>query len=147
MSRMTIIINTIRDDCHGLVKVDDLLELLKAKDIYLSRRNLLTVYVKNTLHIHKENRKRDLLHYVSKPLLPEKYDNLYYGFSFAECVEDVYFLFVKEYKYFPSLEQFKIYFDNEEYTFLFDWKTRNNFHSITKKMTRILAECSFLERG
>ena len=147
MSRMTIIINTIRDDCHGLVKVDDLLELLKAKDIYLSRRNLLTVYVKNTLHIHKENRKRDLLHYVSKPLLPEKYDNLYYGFSFAECVEDVYFLFVKENKYFPSLEQFKIYFDENKYTFLFDWKTRNNFHSITKKMTRILAECSFLERG
>ncbi len=141
MSNLQIVIDTLRYDLLGASTIPLLLKKLSSKGINLTKRQLLVRYVKKTLHILKKERKKDNLLYIESPELPLKYDDLIYGFSQPKDMGDLYFLFFHSEKYFPSLDEFKRWYDERGYNFLFDWGNRGNFHGVKCRIISMLREC------
>lgn len=144
MTNLQIIIDTLHIDLLGATTVGILLKKLSDKGINLTKRQLLTCYVRKTLRINKPEKKKDILLYVDKPKLPEKYSDLTYNFRVPEDMEDLFFLFVFHEKYIPAMSDFKKWYDSKGYKFLYDWTNRNNFHSMKKKICNVLRDCNQL---
>lgn len=145
MTKLQLIIDTVKNDFLHSCKIIDLLEKLKEKHgIVLTKRQLLTCYVRKTLKLEKPHKKKDRIDYIPNPKLPELYSDLKYNFRLPENMEEIFFLFVNREKRVPSLEEFKGYIERIGITFPFDWNNRNNFHSMKKKIINMLRDCNEL---
>ena len=145
MTKIEIIKSIVKNSPSQKTTVSIVLDILKEKyNIDISKRTLLTCFVKKTMFIIKKDRYSDILEYVDSPFLPDRYIDLLEEIDSPVNMEEIFFLFVINKKYVPSYQDFYNYCKNLNITFSFNWSNRNIFHSMKKKICNMLRDCKKL---